>query len=163
MSGRVVAGDGRATVTPSHGSGALDRRARRVLVAQLHEAAALLLAAAALWSAGVQLAAIDGWGLWAAPLFVAAVVAGGRGATVWIGPALPLRWRRAAVWAALAIATPTALATMTTIDFSALAACQLLLVAAWLAELSTKARVVAFMWIVPAATVAGLLLYRTTL
>lgn len=145
------------------GTQGLHRRRRRIRVARVHEAAALALAAAALWSGGAQLAASDGWRLWALPLLVAAAVAGAGAALVWIGPPLSLRWRRAAVWGPLAIATPVALATMTKIDFSALAGCQLLLVAAWLAELPAKPRTVAFLWLVPAAVAIGLFLYQSTL
>lgn len=169
MSGQAVPGEGHASavahVPGALGPGAhgLDRRGRRILVARVHEAAALALAATALWSGGAQLAASDGWRLWALPLLVAAAVAGAGAAMVWIGPPLSLRWRRAAVWGPLAIATPVALATMTTIDFSALAGCQLLLVTTWLAELPAKPRTVAFLWLVPTSVTIGLLLYDSTL
>ncbi|MBW3575341.1 MAG: hypothetical protein KY450_10790 [Actinobacteria bacterium] len=52
---------------------------------------------------------------------------------------------------------------MTTIDFSALAGCQLLLAAGFLTELPAKPRVVAFLWFVPATVVMGLFLYHSTL
>ncbi len=141
----------------------LSRLGRRVLTARVHEAAALLLAAFALWSAGIQLLAIDGWGSWAIPLFPAAGLALARAVMAWIGASVRLRWQRAAVWGALALATPTASATMTTTDFSALLACQLLLVAGALAEVPKKRRVVASLYLIPITVVIGLLLYHRTL
>lgn len=139
------------------------RRHRTVLVTRLHESAALLLAAAGLWSAAAQLAGTDGWGRWAPPLAVSAVLAGARGASAWLCPSIPRRWNRAALWGALAIATPVALSTLTTTDYSALVSCQLLLIAGWLAELSAKPRSLAFLWAVPATAALGVLLYHSTL
>lgn len=156
--------DWSGTDGPGAAAGRTSRRPeRRVLIAAGHEVAALLLATAALWSAAAQLRRTPGWRPWAPPLLAAAAITVARAVLVPLSPRPSPTWRRATVWGALALATPTALATMTTIDFSALAACQFLLVAAALAEMPTRRRIVAFLWAVPSAVTIGLLLYGSTL
>jgi hypothetical protein len=154
---------GTVTKTVAARTKALSSKNRRALIARVHETVALVLAALSLWSAAIQLQALDGWTLWALPLVPAAGLAFVRAMRSWIAPKVPVRWQRAVVWGALALATPTASATMTTIDFSALLACQLLLIAATVAEVPHKRRVAAFLWLVPMTVVLTVVAYGSTL
>ncbi|MGQ0678913.1 MAG: hypothetical protein ACT4OM_04530 [Actinomycetota bacterium] len=122
---------------------------RRIVLARISETVALLLASGTLLSAALQLRVIDGWAVWALPLYPAAALALLGAVACWSSPS-PGAWRsRLIAWGALAVATPSAIAAMTTIDFSALLACQLLLIAACMPEVAQKRRVVAFVWLLP--------------
>ncbi len=125
-------------------------RERRVIAAQVHVSAALLLASALLWSAGQDLDAIGRWEL-GLILLVAAGLALVHAVLPWLRPSLSPRRQRTGIWQALVLAAIPAAATVTLIGFSAVGACQLLLFAGVLAELGARRRMLAFLW-----TLAGI-------
>ena len=128
-------------------------RLRRLIAAQVHVSAALLLAAGMLWNAGEQLDALGRWEL-RLILVAAATLALIHAALPWLIPAQSPHRQRTGIWQALVLATIPAAASVTLTGFLALGACQLLLLAGVLAEIGARCRMLTFLWTV--ATVAYL-------
>lgn len=122
-------------------------RQRRLIAAQVHVSAALLLAAALLWNAGQKLDALGRWELQLI-LVVAAGLALIHAVLPWLLPVLSPRRQRTGIWQALILAAIPAFATTTLIGFSAVGACQLLLFAGVLAELGVRRRMLLVLWTV---------------
>ncbi len=121
-------------------------RQRRLIVAQVHVSAALLLAAALLWNAAEELDALGRWEL-AFILVVAAGLALVHATLPWLLPALTPRRQRTGIWQALILAAIPAAATTTLIGFWAVGACQLLLLAGVVAELGARRRILLLLWV----------------
>lgn len=125
------------------------RQRRRLIAAHVHVSAALLLATALLWKAGAELPARRWWELGLAVITaLSAASAFAHALLPWLADQLPPRIQRAGIWQAFLFSIPAAVATVTSIGFPAVGACQLLLVAAILAEVGDRQRVLLFLWAV---------------
>lgn len=136
--------------TQAQAGGARTARQRRLIAAQVHVSAALILAAGLLWEAGAKLQAAGRWDL-RLILLVSAALAVVHALLPWLVDGLTPRTQRVGIWQALVLALLPASATVTEIGFGAVGACQLLLVAAVLAEVGARRRVLTFLWGVGAA------------
>lgn len=136
--------------------GGYSRRQQRLIAAQVHVSAVLVLAAGLFWGAGEQLTAQGRWELQLV-LVLAACLALVGAVAPWVLPDLSSRAQRICVWQPLILAAIPSVATVTYIGFEAVGACQLLLIAGVFAEIGARRRMLLFLWAVAAVTFAIIL------